>query len=224
MACARCYQFGFCLRSWNSRCQQLLLYPSESPPLLTFFLMNSQLSNERKQQPLSLSFRANSIQRAATWFNKPLFSRFKLKSGFLSHSRSSSKSHSSSSLSSDPSLSRAQSSLTTTSKDNIYATTSLSVSSQAGVAIKKFSKPRQTLDAVSSNFETPQAIAIHSGRPIHSIAPQTTPDYRRPIPNFFATIPMVPGVSSLAFTGCPCQLFIGLVFSLLFTRPYTAAH
>lgn len=159
--------------------------------------MNSQLSqtsNERKQHhsPL-LSFRVIK-QRAATWISKPSFFRFKLKSGFPSHSRSSSKS--TSSLSSDPSLYSAQSPSTTISKDSIYSSTN--VSNQAGAAIKKPSKVRQTLDAVSSKFEAP-SIAIHSTTsrpPIHSTATQTTPDYRQTIPNFFATVPMVPGVCS----------------------------
>jgi hypothetical protein len=155
--------------------------------------MNSQPSNERKQQPSSPpSFLVNK-QRAGTcqWFSKPSFFRFKLKSGFLSHFRTSSKSHSS--LSSDSSLSRAQSPSTTTSKDSIYASTSVSNQALPGAAIKK-SSVRQTLDAVSSKFEAP--VAIHSSRPIHSTAPsaQTTRDYRQPIRNFFA-IPMVPGVS-----------------------------
>lgn len=157
--------------------------------LCTFFLMNSQPSNERKQQPSSFpSFLVN--KRAAIWFGKPSFFRFKLKSRFLPYSRSSSKSRSS--LSSDSSLSCAQLPSTTTSKDSIYASTS--VSNQAGVSIKKSSKVGQTLDAVSSKYEAP--IALHSSRLINSTAPQTTPDYRQPIPNFFATIPTVPGVSS----------------------------
>ena len=160
--------------------------------------MNShQPSNERKQQRLG-------------WFSKPSsFFRFKLvKSGFLSHSRSSSSSKSqiSSSLSSDPSslssLSRAQSpsSITiTTSKDSIYAassTGSVSKNQKTGVAYKRSSKVRQSLDAVpSSTIATVQ----HSSRPIpiHStVKPQTTrtPDYRQPIPSYFANIAMVPGV------------------------------
>lgn len=150
------------------------------------FIMYSQPSNERKKQ------------RAATWFSNPSFFRFKLKPAFLSHSRSSesSKSHSSS-LSSDPSLSRTQSPSSTTSKDSIYASSARpSVSDQAGASIKKSStKMRRNLDAAaSSKFEAPVPIRSTSSRPIHLTAPQTTPDYRKPIRNFFATIPMVPGV------------------------------
>jgi len=162
--------------------------------------MDSQLSSECKPQPSSPpSFRVNK-QRPATWFSKPSFFRFKLKSNFLSRSRSSSKSRSSS-LSSDPSsesesLSRPQSPSTTTSKDSIYASTitTTSVSNhQPGIAIKKSSKVRQqTLDdRVSSTFEAPTTTAMM--QPVHSTAPQTTPDYRQPISNFFSTIPMVPG-------------------------------
>lgn len=155
--------------------------------------MNSQPSNERKQKPSSFpSFRVKK-QRAAIWFSKFSFPRFKLKSGFLSHSPSSSKSHSSLSISdSDPSLSLTQSPSTMTFKDSVYAS-STSVSNQAGVAaIKKSSKMRQTLDAVTSKFEAP--IPTHASRPIHSTASQTTPDYRQPIPNIFATIRVPPGV------------------------------
>jgi hypothetical protein len=151
--------------------------------------MNSQLSIERKQQPSSsfLSFRVNK-QRAAVWFSKPSFFRFKSKSGFLSHSSSSSKSKSS--LSSVPSLSRSRSPSTTTLKDSIYPSTT-SVSNQPGVAIKKSSKARQT-----SIFEAPIAIQSTSRSIHHSTVPQPTPNYRQPIlPNVFTTmIPMVPGV------------------------------
>ena len=151
--------------------------------------MYSQPSNDRKQQPSSVPCLRvdHDKQRATTWFSKPSFFQLKSKFGFLSRSRSS-KSHSS--LSSDPSLSRAQSPSTMTSNDSIYAPTI--VSNQAGVAIKKSSKVRTLVDAVSSKLEAP--------RPIHSTASQTTPDYRRPIPIFFATIPimMVPGVCSLS--------------------------
>ena len=161
--------------------------------------MNSQPFYERRPQPSSLpSFQKVNKQRAASWFSKPSFLRFKSKSSSLSHSPSS---HSS--LSSDPSLSRAQSpSITTSSKDSIIYASSTVSSNQEGhgvVAIKKSSRVRQTLDAMSST------IAIHSSRPIHSTAaitaPQTTPDYRQPIPNFLSTVSMVPGVCvHLAFT------------------------
>ena len=162
--------------------------------------MNSQLSNERKQQPSSLpSSRGNNKQPVATWFSQHSFFRFKLKSaGFFSHSRSSSKSNSS--LSSDSSLSRSQSQSTSISKDSIYASSTTSVSNQASVAsVKKSSKVGQTLDAMSSKFEAPttSTIAKHSGRPIRSTVPQTTSEYRQPISNFFATIPGVPGVCSI---------------------------
>lgn len=186
---------------WNSR-WHWYYYILPNPPLLylTFILMNSQLSNERKQQPSSLpSSRGNNKQPVATWFSQHSFFRFKLKSaGFFSHSRSSS-SKSNSSLSSDPSLSRSQSQSTTISKDSIYASSSTSVSNQASVAsVKKSSKVGQTLDAMSSKFEAPTStIATHSCRPIRSTVPQTTSEYRQPISNFFATIPGVPGVRSL---------------------------
>ena len=197
------------------------ILPESPPPSLSTFLrvMNSQPFNERKPPSSSSSLPVNK-QRASTWFSKPsFFFRFKLKPGFLqvSRSRSSSSSsksaHSSSLSSSDPSLSRAQSTTsTTTSKDTtIYAsTTTTSVSpNQPGVK-KSSSKVRRTLDAVSSSiFEAPTTssmIAMPSSsssssnrRPIHSTAPQTIPDYRQPIPNFFATIPMVPGVCLFFF-------------------------
>jgi hypothetical protein len=155
----------------------------------------SQPSNERKQQPSPLtSFRVIK-QRAATWIRKPSFFRFKSKSGFPSHSLSSSKSNSS--LSSDPSLYSAQSPSTTISKDHDSIYASINVSNQAGAAIQRPSNVRQTLAAVSSKFEAPIAINSSTSRPpIHSAATQTTPDYRQPIPNFFATVPMVPGVCS----------------------------
>lgn len=108
-----------------------------------FFLMYySQTSNERmqqqQQQPSSIfpSFRVNK-QRAAIWFSKPSFFRFKnLKSGFLSHSSSSSSSSSSSkskssSSSSVFSLPRSQSPSTMTLKDSIHASNT-SVSNQPG--------------------------------------------------------------------------------------------
>ena len=209
--------FGFCLGSWNSTPYFILWYIWETIialPAITsiistllyyhltfFFVMNSQPSYERKPQPSSLpSFQKVNKQRAATWFSKPSFFRFKSKPSFLSHSPKSSHS----SLSSDPSLSRARSpsTITTTSssKDSIiYASSSnVSSSNQESLAIKKSSRVRQTLDAVSSTF------AIYSSStPIHSTAPQTTPDYRQPIPKIFSAVPMVPGVCSLAFTWIP---------------------
>jgi hypothetical protein len=147
---------------------------------------HSQLSiNERKQSSPLPSFRVIK-QRAATWISKPSFFRFKSKSSFTSRSRSSSESNSS--LSSDPSLYSAQSP-TTISKDSIYASTNVS-SNQAGAAVKKPSKLRQTLDAVSSKFEAKHSTTTSRPR-IHSTATQMTPYYRQPIPNYFATIPMV---------------------------------
>lgn len=161
--------------------------------------MNSQPSNKRKQQPSSFpSFRIYK-QRAAIWFTKFSFFRFKMKSGLNHpHSPSRSSSKTNSSLSSDPSVSCAQSPSTTTSKDSINASTS--VSNQTGVATstkKKSSKMRKTLDAVSSKFKAAPT-TTQPTRPIHSTAPQTTtqPDYRQSIlPFYFDTmIPMVPGV------------------------------
>ena len=106
------------------------------------FLMScSQTSNERMQQQqqqsssIFPSFRVNK-QRAAIWFSKPSFFRFKnLKSGFLSHSSSSSSSSSSKSKSSSSSsvfsLPRSQSPSTMTLKDSIHASNT-SVSNQPG--------------------------------------------------------------------------------------------
>ena len=89
------------------------------PIFLPLFLMSSQPSNGRKPNPplshIVLHARQllrTNTKRAANWFRKPSFSRFKLKSGFLSPSRSHSSPYSHSSLADDASRS-VQSSSTT---------------------------------------------------------------------------------------------------------------
>jgi len=132
--------------------------------------MKSQLSDKRKPQPSPLSFSRVTMQRAATWFsNKPSFFRFRSKSG-LSSSDSSFNSHSSSS---DDSLSR-QSTMTS-SKASVQPSTA-------------------ALKNVPSSIARTSTIHSSTSRPIHSTAQwQTMEDYRRPITNFFATMPIVPG-------------------------------
>ena len=149
-------------------------YLSKSTPRgsLTFiFLMTSQPSGERKPQQSPFSRLQVTLQRATTWFSKPSFFRFKLKSRPFSSSHSSlSSSNSHSSFSIDSSLSRPS---TMTSKLSNYA--SPGASDQGDMPIKKSS---------------PAPIAGTSTIP-QSVTQQTTVDYRQPITNIFGSFPMV---------------------------------
>jgi hypothetical protein len=171
--------------------------------------MNPQISDERKQQSHPVSVSQVNIKRP---------SLFPFKSKFLSslHSRSYLNSHPP--LSNDTSLSRPKSPSSMTSKDSVY--TSASTLDRGDVASKKSSKMRQTVDAAVSKF------TMQSTRPIRSTSQKTTSHYRRPMPkNVFSTLSTVPGVWSLAFTGCLWYWFIHLLPLVSFLLgPYTVTH